>query len=432
MNAEQIEVAPWGEVVQQSSEAWQRLAADLTRRSPFYRGKLGNLEQGSAMTVEDLKTLPTTTKVEIRESQESVPPFGEHLGVAPETIKRIYMTSGTSGRAVLIALTRDDLATWTTIGKRTYRCTGLSSRDAVVVALGAGPFVAANAHQVVDELEARRIPVGPGDVERALAAFGSGIADSLVATVSFAIHLAGMVEERGISGTELGLKHLVVGGEPGGGISTIRSRLEETLAARVSEVAGIGDICPSLFGECDQGGGMHFCGQGMVWPELAGPDSDEPLPLEPGARGELLYTTLVREAMPLVRFRSGDMAEVQGPCSCGRSSFRVRIVGRLDDMFIVRGVNVYPSAVQAVVAEFSPEVTGRVRVVLPEGSVSVEPPVPLEVEMGSSLLAPEVLAGQISGAIRTRLNIQSVVELLPQGIFDDSEHKTRTVVRRPS
>jgi phenylacetate-CoA ligase len=181
--------------------------------------------------------------------------------------------------------------------------------------------------------------------------------------------------------------------------------------------------------------GMHFCAQDAVWPELISPESGDPIEFETGAVGELVYTSLSREGTPVVRFRSADIAEVLGTsCPCGRTGFRVRILGRTDDMFIVRGVNVYPTAIQAVVAEFRPLVTGRARVVLPEGVVSVDPPVRVEVEVADfkepvSDESRRSLADDVSHRLRTRLTFKTDVVLLPERDFAPAGYKTRGVVR---
>src|SRR5206468_6885470 len=141
--------------------------------------------------------------------------------------------------------------------------------------------------------------------------------------------------------------------------------------------------------------GMHFCGGGHVWVEMVDPKTQEPMTIEAGATGELVYTHLTREAMPVVRFLGGDIVRVEGgDCGCGRATFRMRILGRRDDMFIVRGVNVYPSAILAVVAEHRPRATGRARVVRAGGEVSVEPPVPIEVEVREEHVHDAALAGE--------------------------------------
>lgn len=185
----------------------------------------------------------------------------------------------------------------------------------------------------------------------------------------------------------------------------------------------IGDVAPSLFGECPEQMGMHFCGIGHVWPELVDPDGREPMEIEAGAIGELAYTALTREAMPVIRFLGGDVIRIEGTsCPCGRTSFRMRCLGRRDDMFIVRGVNVYPSAVLAVVAGFRPIVTGRARVVRPTGEVRMEPPVPIEVELPGQ--PDPALATRIEERLRAHLTFRCRVRLVQTAEFGNSSYKT--------
>ena len=414
--------------------AWQRLAADIEERSGFYRAKFAaaGVSAGSISDLADLGRLPLTTKDEIRETQEAEPPFGAHLGVHPSEVKRVYQTSGSSGHPSVIALTATDCDTWTTIGARTYWTTGIHPHNSVLTTFGAGPFVAGHTHDTFDRIGVRRVPVGPGDTERTLSALARGLADTVLATPSFALHLASVFDARGVDGPSLGVRHLAVGGEPGGGIPAIRRRIEEAFGADVTEAGGIGDISPSLWGECPMKSGMHFCGQGMVWPELIDPVTEETISIEPGAVGEIVYTTLVREAMPLIRFRSRDVVEViDTTCRCGRSSFRMKIAGRADDMFIVRGVNVYPSAIQAVVAEFEPLTTGRCRVVLPASAgVSVEPPINVDVETPEGSQLPPSLVDDVERSIRSKLIFRAAVSLVPQSTFGEAGYKTPPIIRR--
>lgn len=199
----------------------------------------------------------------------------------------------------------------------------------------------------------------------------------------------------------------------------------------VTEVMGIGDVAPSLFGECPLQQGMHFCGAGYVWPELVDPDTRASIGIETGAVGELVYTHLRREAMPVVRYLSGDIVRIEGTsCECGRTGFRLRCIGRRDDMFIVRGVNVYPSAILGLLAEFRSQVTGRARVVRPAGQVSVEPPVLVEVEVAGSEDRGDLTA-RLEAVIRARLVFRARVKLVPEELFGASGYKTPLTVARP-
>jgi acyl-CoA synthetase (AMP-forming)/AMP-acid ligase II len=157
------------------------------------------------------------------------------------------------------------------------------------------------------------------------------------------------------------------------------------------------------------------------------------IPFAPGASGELVYTALVRDAMPLIRFRSRDFVEITAAsCDCGRTGFKMRVVGRVDDMFVVRGVNVYPSAVQSILAEFRPKLTGRCRIVLPASGNMVVPPVPIEAEVPAGAGVDPEQARRLEAELRDRLIFRSQVTLVPAGEFGAADYKTRATVRRDS
>ena len=331
----------------------------------------------------------------------------------------------------MLALTRGDMETWTIMGTRTYYATGIHDHSSVLTTFGAGPFVAGHTHFVLLRIGSRSVPVAPGDTERVIFGLRSGLADTLLSTASFAQFLANRLEQTDAEPSAIPLTHVVTGGEPGGGIPSIRDHIQRVLGVTVTEVMGIGDIAPSLFGECTHQQGMHFCGGGHVWVELIDPESREPIEIETGAEGELAYTTLTREAMPVVRFLGGDIVRIEGTeCECGRTSFRQRVLGRRDDMFIVRGVNVYPAAILAVVGDFRPRVTGRARVIREGPETSIEPPIPVEVEVTERHESDGALVTEIENAIHSKLMFRSKVELVPESEFGEAGYKTRLTVRR--
>lgn len=416
-----------------SADAWDRQFARIKEQSPFYAHKFRDAGIGqSRVRLADIAELPFTTKAEQREAIDEDPPFGTNVCVPHEHVKRIYQTSGTTGEPSVLALTANDMESWTAIGTRTYFATGIHAHHSVLTTFGAGPFVAGHTHFVLGRIGTRMVPVAPGDTERVLFGLRARLVDTLLATPSFAQYLANRLESAHTDPRAFGLTHIVTGGEPGGGIPAIRDHIERTLGVTVTEVMGIGDVAPSLYGECPLQQGMHFCGTGHVWPELIDPDTREPMSIETGAIGELVYTALTRESMPVVRFLSGDLARVEGTsCECGRTSFRMRCIGRRDDMFIVRGVNVYPSAILAVVGEFRPRVTGRARVVLRAAGVSVDPPVPIEVEVAAEHAADPALATAIEAAVHTKLTFRSKVSLVTDVAFGDAGYKTNLSVKRP-
>jgi phenylacetate-CoA ligase len=416
-----------------AAAAWARQLGHLLEDSPFAARRLREAGVGPrGIGLADITRLPFSTKVELKAAIDEAPPFGSNAAIPPGQVKRVYQTSGTSGAPSVIALSATDIETWTEIGTRTYYATGIHDHNAVLSTFAAGPFVAGHTHFVLTRIGCGAVPVGPGDTERVLFAMRAGIVDTLLATPSFAQYLANRVAAAGGGAAASSLAHIVTGGEPGGGIPAIRDHVQETLAVTVNEIMGIGDVAPSLFGECPMQQGMHFCGTGHVWPELVDPETRAPMEFEAGAVGELVYTHLTRQAMPVIRFLGGDIVRIEGTsCECGRTSFRMRCLGRRDDMFIVRGVNVYPAAILAVVGDFRPRVTGRARVVRPPDQVSIDPPVPLEVEVPAGTVADGKLADELEAAVRARLTFRCKVELIPESAFGDSAYKTRLAVTRP-
>jgi phenylacetate-CoA ligase len=385
--------------------------AYLREHSPFYRARISE-----PVPLERISELPLTTKQELRATVTTENPFGAHYtGAEPA---RIYSTSGTTGTPSFIPLTAQDLDNWITGSSRSYAASGIQPGERIVSTYNAGPFVAGAALASFDRLGLTHIPVGTGNTDRVLRAIELLKPDALVTTPSFAAYLAERV------GPANSVKRLLVAGEPGGGEPAFRAQLEEAWGARVTEAMGIGDIGVSLWGECEQQDGMHLGAYGFVHPELIDPETGEAIPLEDGASGELVLTHLQHRAAPLLRFRTRDHVLVKTtPCPCGRTGPRIRCIGRTDDMLIVRGVNVFPSALREVVNEFRPQVSGHILVKPSAPGVKQEPPLPILVEARD---APG-LADAIRERIRAVLVVQTRIELVPFGALERSDYKAKLV-----
>jgi len=408
-------------------EALRRQLAYLRERSPLYRERLEGVE---AAGLDDLPGLPFTTKDEIRESLAAAPPLGRHLAAPPEDVRRVYSTSGTTGDPSYVAVTDADLADWVEIGARSYAACGIAPGQRAVLTYNSGPFVAGAVLDSWTRIRANVIPVGSGNTERLVKAFQLLGAEALGCTPSYAIYLADWCRARDIDPVGLGVRRLAVAGEPGGGEPATRELIEEAFGATVREAMGIADVAPSLWGECEEQAGMHFCGRDFVHAELIDPGGDTPLAWEDGAEGELVYTSLRREAMPVLRFRSRDRVVVTArPCSCGRTSVRVRCIGRTDDLLIVRGTNLFPTALREVVAEFRPRVGGPVLIRPAHTGVrqDVPPRVLVELAEGVGETDDEALSTAIQQAVRAKLVTSTVVELVPYGTLPRSEYKSRLV-----
>jgi phenylacetate-CoA ligase len=392
----------------------------LLERSLFYREKLGPKPSDR---LEDIASLPITDKSELRETVTPENPFGTHLCADPSEIVRIYSTSGTTGVPSYIPLTASDVENWLVGSSRSYAASGVEPGQRIVSTYNAGPFVAGAALAAFERIGLVHIPVGTGNSALLVRAIETLKPEAVVLTPSYAAHLAEIHDLRDSS-----VQRVLVAGEPGGGEPAFRAKLEEGWGAKVTEAMGVGDIGPSLFGECEEQDGMHPGAHGFVHMEAIDPESGEALPLENGVEGELVLTHLQHRAAPLLRFRTRDHVRVRtSPCTCGREGPRIRCVGRTDDMLIVRGVNVFPSALREVVNTFAPEVSGHILVRPRSTGVKQEPPLPVSVELAPDRESTDRLSEAIGTKLREELTVRAEIELVPFGALSRSEYKSKLV-----
>ena len=327
-------------------------------------------------------------------------------------------------------LTAGDLDNWVTTSARSYAASGIAAGQRIVTTYNAGPFAAGAALAAFDRIGLCHIPFGTGNTERLLPAIERLRPEAAVLTPSYAAYLVELAEERGVDLAGSSVERVLVAGEPGGGEEAFRARLEAGWGAKVTEAMGVGDIGVSLFGECEEQDGMHLGARGFVHVELIDPETGAAVEPEDGASGELVLTHLRHRAAPLLRFRTHDHVQVRtSPCPCGRTGPRLRCIGRTDDMLIVRGVNVFPSAVREVVSAFSPDVSGHILVRPQAPGVKQEPPLPVSVELARDARADEALADAIRDRLRAVLVVQTHVELVPWGTLRRSEYKSTLVER---
>jgi len=429
----EVEARPWDEQLADDADRYRTQVAYLFERSAFYREKLAAAGFSSAEAAGDLRDiarLPLTEKSELRATCTPENPIGAHLCAAPSEIVRIYSTSGTTGTPSYVPLTGGDLENWVTGSARSYAASGVAAGQRIVSTYNAGPFVAGAALAAFDRIGLCHIPVGTGNTERLMRAVERLAPEAAVLTPSYAAHLVEWAAERDVDLRGSSVERVLVAGEPGGGEPAFRSKLEEGWGARVTEAMGIGDIGVSLWGECEQQDGMHLGARGFVHAELIEPETGAALELDEGAAGELVLTHLRHRAAPLLRFRTHDHVQVRTtPCRCGRTGPRVRCIGRTDDMLIVRGVNIFPSAVRDVVGAFAPEVSGRILLKPQAEGVKQDPPLPVSVELARGATDDPLLAQAIRERIRDVLVVQTHVELVPWGSLRRSEYKSKLVER---
>lgn len=429
--APEVEARPWAEQLGLDDAPYRAQLAYIFDHSSFYRQKLTAAGFPSAETaggLADIAQLPLTEKQELKATRTADDPIGAHLCADRSEITRIYSTSGTTGTPSYIPLTARDLDDWVTGSARSYSASGVVSGQRIVSTYGAGPFAAGAALAAFDRIGLCHIPVGTGNSERVVRAVELLRPEIVAATPSYAAHLVEWAADRDVDLRASSVERVLVAGEPGGGEPAFRAKLEDGWGARVTEAMGIGDIGVSLWGECEEQDGMHFGARGFVHAELIEPQTGAAVALDDGASGELVLTHLRHRAAPLLRFRTRDHVQVRTrPCRCGRTGPRLRCIGRTDDMLIVRGVNVFPSAVREVVGAFEPEVSGHILVRPQEPGVKQQPPLPVTVELARGRAADQGLADAIRERLREVLVVQTRVELVRWGSLRRSDYKSNLV-----
>ncbi|TDE41595.1 phenylacetate--CoA ligase family protein [Nonomuraea mesophila] len=400
--------------------------AGLPARSPFYADLFAGhgVDPAALVSLDDLRKLPFTDKQLLRDSQVVSPPLGRHAGVDMVDVIRVHASTGTTGRPSWVGVTRRDSEAWTEMVARAFMTMGARREDVVLHGSGLTLFVGGlPIRDALERIGCTMVPVGTGASDKAVQALDSLGVTALHATPSYVRYLAEYVRRLGRDPKEFGITKIFVGGEPGGGEPAFQQRMEEEWGARVTEGLGNADMAPVLFAEPPGAGGMRFTGGRHVVVELVDPDSGEPIDPEPGATGELVYTSVDRECCPLVRFRTRDRVLVTG--LAGDGAPLIRCVGRTDDMLIVLGVNVFPTAIRDLAQTLHPRTNGVVQVVLPGPGPRVEPPLRVDVELGEEPCDQERLRQEIEELIRARLTVRATVVLVPPGSLERTEMKSR-------
>jgi phenylacetate-CoA ligase len=401
--------------------ALQEQLAYLEASSPFYAERLRGVRE-RVRTPSDLTLLPFTTKEELREGQREEPPFGPHLCAPRERLVRMHVTSGTTGEPVAVGFTRADHEANSAVGGEAFRIAGVRPDDVVAHCLNYALYAGGIAdHMALEASGATVVPVGTGQSRRLLDLIPRLGITAIFGTLSFPAYLAARAREAGVDPRGLGIRHIVTAGEPGAGLAAVQAEIEEAWGASVVDTFGMSDVWSTMGGACEQGEGLHLTVEGHTVMELVDPDGGEPVPLEDGATGEFVWTHLRREASPLLRYRSADLGRVwTSACACGRTTPRIRIDGRRDDMLRVQAVNVYPQAIGTILA--SDARLGRYCVVA-EGDPIV-PPLRVFVEA-----EPDVDLGGVTAELEDTLRARFAITRLEPGSLPVAEHKTRIVHR---
>lgn len=440
-NAE-LETQPWPEVERWQAQQIEPLLPALRQRSGLYARLHQALPaQPPVRSLADLAALPFTLKDHLRAAQQAAgaeQPFGANQCVAADEIVQAISSSGTTGDPLYYALTARDVERMSDAIAQVWFCAGIRRGDRVAHLVGL-PMVAGGLPYAdgFRRVGATLCWLGGFPTDRILRDMRRLRASALLATTSFALYLAERWDEvEAETGVPSALSKVLGGGEPGLGQPDIRARIQRGLRlTHLRETMGLGDVLPSMWGECEQQDGMHFNAQRYVAVELVDPDSGECKPWAEGATGELVYTAFARDATPVVRYRSRDHAQVIGlRCACGRTSPRIRVIGRTDDMLIYKGMNVFPTAIRDfVLRRFAGQVEPLLRIVKDrKDQVRFDHPLPVELEAAAALDATQraALAPAIEDAVRHHLQVRISVSVLPHGALPRGTYKNALVVVR--
>lgn len=393
---------------------------------PFYRNKMQEMDvtPDDINTIEDIHKLPFTTKQDLRDNY----PYG--LQAAPQSeIVRIHASTGTTGKPTIVGYTRKDIGVWSECMSRSLTAFGVTPDDTFSVAYGYGLFTGGlGAHYGVENLGASVVPASTGNTEKHVRLISDLGITGIACTPSYALHLAETMEKMGIDIKSLKLRIGAFGAEPW--TENMRKEIESRLHLNAYNIYGLSEIMgPSVSYECECKNGSHI-NEDHFFPEVINPDTFESV--QDGTTGELVFTTLTKGGMPLLRYRTRDLCKLDHTvCACGRTSVRMsRILGRSDDMLIIRGINVFPSQIESVILsmkEFEPQYRLIIDRVDNLDTLKVQAELRNDYfkgDMGQLAELENLLAHQLKSV----LSIRAKVQLMPSGSLERSQNKSNRVI----
>ena len=404
----------------------RKLVDNVYHNVPFYRAKMQamNIMPDDIRTIDDIKKLPFTTKQDLRDNY----PYG--LNAVPQSeIVRVHASSGTTGNPTVVGYTRRDLAIWSEAIARCLAAYGASREDTISVAYGYGLFTGGlGLHYGVEHLGATVVPTSSGNTDKHILLIKDLGITGVACTPSYALHMAEVMHKKGITPEDLKLKIGIFGGEPW--TENMRKSLEEKLKINAFNIYGLSEIMgPGVSHECECKNGSHII-EDHFFPEIINPETCEVLP--EGEQGELVFTTLTKEGMPLLRYRTKDLCSlIYEPCECGRTSVRMtRIMGRSDDMLIIRGINVFPSQIESVILqlpEFEPQ---YLLVVTRENNRdNLEVQVELKEEFYSDEINKTIeMRDKLARRLQSVLSISADVKIVSPNTLERSVGKSKRVI----
>lgn len=407
------------------TERFKRIIRRAYENVPFYHQRMEekNLTPDSFKTLDDVQKFPFTIKANLRDTY----PFG--LFASPlKDIVRLHASSGTTGKPIVVAYTQDDLKVWADAMVRSYAAAGVTRGDIMQISFGYGLFTGGlGAHYGAETLGATVIPASGGNTERQIMLMKDFGVTAVSCTPSYFVHLVEVAGKMGIDLRKLPLRMGVFGAEPW--TPEMRHFIEESSGIKAYDIYGLSEITgPGVASECECQCGLHVF-EDYFYPEIVDPDTLEVLP--DGEEGELVITTLMKMAMPMIRYRTRDLSSiVTEKCACGRTIRRIsKISHRSDDMFIIRGVNVFPSQIEtAILTEGKQLLQYQIILTRAHGLDNITVNIEVTPEMLSDKVsAMEDLTKRFAHAIEKIINIRVAVKMLPPNSIPRSEGKAKRV-----
>ena len=393
---------------------------------PYYRHRMQEAGLGpeNILSIEDIVKLPFTTKSDLRDTY----PFGM-FAVPMSEIVRLHASSGTTGKPTVVGYSRNDISTWSEVMARTLTCAGANRNDFIQIAYGYGLFTGGlGLHYGGEKIGASVIPVSGGNTNRQLQLMHDFGTTVLACTPSYALYLAEAIEESGINRDELRLKAGVFGAEPW--TENMRREIEQKLKIKAIDIYGLSEVIgPGVASECTEQNGLHI-NEDHFFPEIIDPETLQVLP--EGSLGELVFTTITKEGLPLIRYRTRDLTRLHyEKCSCGRTLVRMdKCLGRSDDMLIIRGVNLFPSQIETVLLEMS-EIKPHYRIIVDR--VNNLDTLELQVEVDEEFFQDKIsqlqsLSGKLRDNLESATGLGIKVTLVEPKTIERSEGKAIRVI----
>ncbi|MGI6701443.1 MAG: phenylacetate--CoA ligase family protein [Christensenellales bacterium] len=409
------------------SDRLRRVVERVYNNNYAYRNKmdLAGIKPSDIKSIEDITKLPFTVKQDLRDSY----PFG-FFSAPKKDIIRIHASSGTTGKLTVVGYTKSDIDIWAEVCARSLVCAGADEHSLVHIAYGYGLFTGGlGMHYGSEKLGCATIPVSSGNTMRQITLMKDFGADVICCTPSYAIYLADEIEKNNIDKSELKLKAGIFGAEPWS--DEMRKEIESRLNIKAYNIYGLSEICgPGVSMECKAQDGMHIF-EDHFYPEIINPDTLEPV--ADGERGELVITTLTKEGIPLIRYRTRDITAVnREKCDCGRTMVRMgRVFGRTDDMLIIRGVNVFPSQIETVIMNVGGGVQPHYQIIVDrKDSLDV---MEIRIEISESVFSDEIkvveaLRKRLEHDMQSMLGISATIKLVSPNSLPRSEGKAKRVM----